>query len=212
MRRILYVYPKRWRDRYADEMDQLLDDAPLTVRGAASIGVHAARVRLRDGATLSTLSALVAAAALLPIISLGILWVNFVVLPEPMDAGIALGILHRLQPSEALPFLGLIAAVAPMLQAVVRPEGRMGARIRWRSYPIHAGLALIAIAWIAVLVAHLYDVVWHAVARWYWALCATSCHEPWMAPLSLARIIYPWILLLPAGWLVWRWGRRRLER
>ena len=212
MRRVLFLYPKRWRDRYAHEMDQLLDDAPLSVRGATDIGIHAVTLRLLDATTLATLSALLASAALLPHMSFGMLWVNFVLLPQPIGAAAPIGILDRVQPSVLLALLGFAAAVAPMLRGVSQRDRRSGVRLRWQSYPIHTGLALIAAAWIAMTVAQLYDQAWHVVARWYWALCATSCHEPWMAPLSLGRIIYPWILLLPAGWLAWRWGRRRIER
>jgi hypothetical protein len=212
MRRILYLYPKRWRDRYADEMDQLLDDAPLTVRGAANMGAHAAAVRLRDGATLAGLSALLATAALLPLMNIAVLWVNFVVLPNPMDAWILVAVLERVPPSLLLALLGLAAAVAPMLHRVTETGGPSRVRVRWRMYPIHAGLALIALAGVAMTVVELYDQAWHGVAQWYWAACATACHEAWMAPVSLAGILYPWILLAPAAWFAWRRGRGWTER
>ena len=208
MRRILYLYPKRWRRRYADELDELLDHAPLTVRGAVNIGILAAALRMRDGPTLAFLSALLAAAALVPFVIMTILWLNFVILPRPFDPSLPLAMTNRFPPTPVLPFVGLAAAVLPMLQDRAEPGGGRRIRIRWRSYPIHAGLALVAVAWVSMAAAELYDQVWHGVARWYWALCATSCHEPWMAPLSLGRIIYPWILLPTAGWLVWRWVRR----
>ena len=207
MRRVLYLYPKRWRDRYGDEMDQLLDDAPLTVRAAADIAVHAASVRLLDRTTLATVSALVAAAALLPLMVLGALWVNFVLLPSPIDPGILLAVLH-VQPSSLLSLLGFVFAVVPMLQRVRNSDGRSTLRVRWRSYPVHAVLASVATVGVAMTVQQLYNEVWHGVAAWYWALCATSCEEPWMAPVTLAGIVYPWILVVPAGWLAWRRARR----
>lgn len=212
MRRILYLYPKRWRDRYADEMDQLLDDAPLTARATADIAVHAASVRLMDRTTLATASALVAAAALLPLMAFGLLWVNFVLLSSAIDVGVLFAILGQFQRSLLLSLVGFVFAVVPMLQRVTSSDGRSTLRVRWRSYPVHALLASVATVGVAIIGQQLYNEAWHGVAGWYWALCATSCHEPWMAPLTLAGIVYPWILIVPAGWLAWRRARRWTER
>ena len=157
MRRILYLYPKRWRDRYADEMDQLLHDAPLTVRAAADIAVHAASVRLLDRRTLATASALVAAAALLPLMVFGLLWVNFVLLSSPIDVGVLFAILGQFQRSLLLSLVGFVFAVVPMLLRVTTPDGRSTLRVRWRSYPVHAVLASVATVGVAMEVHQLYN-------------------------------------------------------
>jgi hypothetical protein len=210
MRRILYLYPRRWRDRYGDEMDQLLDDAPLTARGVASIGMHALQLRMRDGGTQAGLCAVLALVALLPLMIMAYLWLNFAVLHNPIDAPVLWAVLDRVQPFQVMPVLGLVLAAAPMLQQVTHADGRSTLRLRWRRFPVHAALTIVGAAGTAIMLVEVYDTAWHAVAQWYWATCDTSCGEPWMAPVSLAGTLYPWILLAPAGWLAWR--RRLLRR
>lgn len=205
MRRILSLYPKRWRDRYGDEMDQLLDDAPLTLRGAASIGSHALRLRMGDRRTLATLSALLALLAIMPLLVMAFLALNFVVLQNPIDGAIVMALIGRLPMSAVMTVLAVVLAGAPMLEyRQAHPHAPRALRIRWREYPVHAAIALVASGGTLLMLEDLYDMVWHAVAQWYWATCETSCGELWMVPISLAGTAYPWILLVPAGWLAWR--------
>ncbi|HST17382.1 MAG TPA: hypothetical protein VLK36_06915 [Gaiellaceae bacterium] len=49
MKLLLQIYPRRWRDRYGDELAALLEDEPLTWRVRANVLLAGLQERLRSG-------------------------------------------------------------------------------------------------------------------------------------------------------------------
>src|SRR5690242_20618397 len=64
LRMAAQLYPRPWRERYGDEFEALLDDAPPTWRDAADIVLGALKVHLTTGSSCLKLSAVLGAVGL----------------------------------------------------------------------------------------------------------------------------------------------------
>ena len=177
-RLLLLFYSRSWRERYGDELLDLLADTRITLRTALDVAAAGIRQRLRaagsaiNGGTAMTIGpawrhptafALVGALLLLPTF----FFVGASLLAYELDVGSvrsALGpvmdAMARWRPLDLLlvsaPPLAAIAALAPLVRlGVERRDGALQAVITVRALALNAVVALVAILLAGILVWHI---------------------------------------------------------
>jgi hypothetical protein len=153
----LYLYPRRWRERYGDEVLALAEDAESGLADVQDLVIGGVRQRIHvflgGGSMPSLVNALTAAAA----------GVVALLLAAPTAVFIALNLAGQdvsWQPAltqvlPALPLLGLAVALAPALRIRVEPDqqdARVAVTVRVLTMP---GWLLAVVATCALLVAFL---------------------------------------------------------
>lgn len=177
-RLLLHCYPPAWRNRYGDELLELMSDVPLTPRAlidVASSGlalrVHAAR-RVLQGDTLMTIRpawrhptafAVVGALLILPTLFL----VASSLLAYELDLGAVRDFVAPIQAALTsvravdlllvlAPALAAVAAIAPLLRlGWERRDGTLQAVVTVRALALNVSVGLLAIGLGGVLVWHI---------------------------------------------------------
>jgi len=178
IRRLLRLYPRRWRDRYGDELEELVESLGLTPTNAFDLIGNAFSERMRSatrrtaGGTLMTdrprwgsmalaLIGFILLAPTLLFIGFSVLIYNLgvpmdgvrsiidgVVRIGPIDIGLAL-----------LPFVALAIALAPLIRlSMARDEGEIVARVVVRPGRARANVVVAALAIVAITILVTYQV------------------------------------------------------
>jgi hypothetical protein len=208
LRRLLALYPRRWRDRYGEEMAGLLEDRRATptlvadlLRGAADAHLHHAELLPESpGDALSrALGGLVQALVLTLVVVAG-------VTKASEDTGLAAGAATDVVRAGAgLALAGALALALPAALAAVAAAARPGPARRQVAAIAGAPVLFAAVTiGLGALAPRLGPATGH-VAFWAWALCgAGAAGIAARAAASLVREHAPSGVLVrrwPAAWL-----------
>jgi hypothetical protein len=176
--KLVWLYPRRWRERYGDELEELVESLGLTPTNAFDLIGNAFRERMRSairrtaggpsmtdrpgwGSTALALIGFILLAPTLLFIGFSVLIYNIGVPMDgvrsiidgavrigPIDIGLAL-----------LPFVALAIALAPVIRlSIARDEGEVVARVVVRPGRARANMAVAALAIVAITVLVTYQV------------------------------------------------------
>ena len=177
-RLLLRCYPPAWRERYGDELLDLLSDVPLTPRALFDVGssglalrAHAVRRALQGDIVMTirpawrhpTAFAVVGALLILPtlfIVASSLLAYELNLTAVRDVVGPIQAALTSVRVVDFLlvlaPALALVVAVAPMLRlGWERRDGTLQAMVTVRALALNVAVSLVAIALGAVLVWHI---------------------------------------------------------